>query len=537
MDKEADNIILTALRSINAPISTLNSITDVTSSILVSVVSHCLQAINPGLTDLPTGLPDDLPMTSKFKACTKLSNHIKELNFMGDIGYQTFLYPVPKDVRVLLRWLVESIPKTAATSLGPSSSLLSSVHQSVNTFYHQHTPFFSDCKHRQYRRFPFGSSYYSLPTFSEEPLEVLDKTTIIDDSNLLDVFIKQLTGNSSRHSSSSGRLALANFAEEDAVVTSVSTIKTSSDDSIEEVQAEISSLEQELETLKQDVKSVELRLETAQNSLLTVQKEHESLEKSVERAKLIISMLDDVDGNQLKLNNQISEKSSDLSTLQSKVNAVLDHLTQEKEGLLASKQSIIDTHENLTNTYKEKRKSSKNLASLVQNLQEEVQILKQSNQDQEVVIGPKKTRSYYIDRIRDAQKTVKKQRDEISKVLLDVKASDKDLAATFAQLQTEFNEVEGQLFNFAKTQGKKDPLFNTLYQNLAEVHQAFTRTATVVEQLGNVLAEIREAELGLNSEQSTLAALDVSSVERDLKQVKEENSKLKKERKAAMLAQ
>lgn len=88
------------------------SLSQFTPEKLVLAVSKCLILIKPELAeDLPKNLPPG--MAQRYAATQKLSDAVKNVGFRGDIGYQTLLYSNTIEVRRVLMFLVESLPKEA----------------------------------------------------------------------------------------------------------------------------------------------------------------------------------------------------------------------------------------------------------------------------------------------------------------------------------------------------------------------------------------------------------------------------------------
>lgn len=75
---------------------------------VVDAVVSCLEVIVPGVV-MPHKLSPS--MSLRLKLATGLSEHIKELGFRGDIGYQTILYCNEVEVRRVLMFLIERLPR------------------------------------------------------------------------------------------------------------------------------------------------------------------------------------------------------------------------------------------------------------------------------------------------------------------------------------------------------------------------------------------------------------------------------------------
>lgn len=75
---------------------------------VVKAISCCLEAILPG-TSFPRSLPPS--MTLRLKLATTLAEQIKELGFRGDMGYQSVLYSNETEIRRVLMFLIERLPR------------------------------------------------------------------------------------------------------------------------------------------------------------------------------------------------------------------------------------------------------------------------------------------------------------------------------------------------------------------------------------------------------------------------------------------
>ncbi|XP_072171444.1 coiled-coil domain-containing protein 22 homolog [Diadema setosum] len=122
---EVDNIIIHTFREIGCDLDEdIETLRQFTPEHVVEATVRCLRLI-----DTNTNLPHSLPpgMSARFRLGTDLANALQSLGFRGDMGYQTFLYPNEADIRRLMMFLVEKLPKESAAStdepLGTSAML------------------------------------------------------------------------------------------------------------------------------------------------------------------------------------------------------------------------------------------------------------------------------------------------------------------------------------------------------------------------------------------------------------------------------
>lgn len=73
---------------------------------------HAVRAISGG-SKLGGDFPERLPpnMAARHRQCTAIANAVRELGYMGDMGYNQLLYPNEKDTRRLASWIVSKLPR------------------------------------------------------------------------------------------------------------------------------------------------------------------------------------------------------------------------------------------------------------------------------------------------------------------------------------------------------------------------------------------------------------------------------------------
>lgn len=92
----------------------IRSLKEFTTDTVTDSIVSCLEAISPG-TRFPHKLPS--AMSLRLKIATNIAEHIKQLGYRGDMGYQTILYYNEVDVRKVLMFLVERLPRETNKSV------------------------------------------------------------------------------------------------------------------------------------------------------------------------------------------------------------------------------------------------------------------------------------------------------------------------------------------------------------------------------------------------------------------------------------
>ncbi|KAM3656131.1 coiled-coil domain-containing protein 22 [Ammospiza maritima maritima] len=109
--EEVDKILIHSLRQAGTSVPPeVQSVRDLTPELVVAAAVRCLRAVSPALGNaLSPALPPGI--SARFRLASELAAACQELGFGGDVGYQTFLYSSEHDVRRLLLFLVEKLPR------------------------------------------------------------------------------------------------------------------------------------------------------------------------------------------------------------------------------------------------------------------------------------------------------------------------------------------------------------------------------------------------------------------------------------------
>ncbi|XP_064813024.1 coiled-coil domain-containing protein 22-like isoform X1 [Oncorhynchus masou masou] len=115
--EEVDKILIHSLRQTGTDVGEdVQSVKRFSSELLVEAVVKCLRVIDPALgSSLSHSLPPG--MSARFRVGMSLAQACQDLGYKGEIGYQTFLYSNEPEIRSLLMFLVEKLPRESAEAL------------------------------------------------------------------------------------------------------------------------------------------------------------------------------------------------------------------------------------------------------------------------------------------------------------------------------------------------------------------------------------------------------------------------------------
>ncbi|XP_062939225.1 coiled-coil domain-containing protein 22 isoform X3 [Cynocephalus volans] len=112
--EEADRILIHSLRQAGTAVPPdVQSLRAFTTELVVEAVVRCLRVINPAVG---SGLSPLLPvaMSARFRLAMSLAQACMDLGYPLELGYQNFLYPSEPDLRDLLLFLAERLPPDAS---------------------------------------------------------------------------------------------------------------------------------------------------------------------------------------------------------------------------------------------------------------------------------------------------------------------------------------------------------------------------------------------------------------------------------------
>ncbi|XP_047110934.1 coiled-coil domain-containing protein 22 homolog isoform X1 [Schistocerca piceifrons] len=132
------------------------------------------------------------------------------------------------------------------------------------------------------------------------------------------------------------------------------------------------------------------------------------------------------------------------------------------------------------------------------------------------------SRTAYTRRIMEIIGNIRKQRDEIAKVLADTRELQKEINTLSGQLERSFTVADELIFRDAK----KDEVSRRAYKLLATLHSDCSELVQMVEETGAIIREIRDLEEQIETETAKNVGSNLERVSADLRQMQQENAAL-----------
>uniref|UniRef100_A0A8C8J731 Coiled-coil domain-containing protein 22 n=1 Tax=Oncorhynchus tshawytscha TaxID=74940 RepID=A0A8C8J731_ONCTS len=604
---EVDKILIHSLRQTGTDVGKdVQSVKHFTSELIVEAVVRCLRVIDPALG---SGLCPSLPpgMSARFRVGMSLAQACQDLGYKGEIGYQTFLYSNEPEIRSLLMFLVEKLPRESAEAsdqpAGKSALLQKSIAAQIKA--QLALPWLSpSC------RLPL-LLVVSLQQFDHEGLiHAVSSEQLIGGGRENDYhrdFLPPVTAQPSQHASvpaslleqHAGELSAAQEWEnewnsqgllsrltpeeyrsrkrarlqkriEEQLRTAAQTrpdtlgAHVSGSDLTELLQSfggspligdilakgtrfthtekftftEVNDglnkedlqarQQEELASLQQQLQQLSLNIVTLQHlSLVCVQVSDELKQKelsnteeedSVRVKKQTIYLLPDGENNLAKLQALVegsAERVVNLAAQWEKHRApLIDEHRRLKE--LCSNQEmessrklseIKELHEKISQSAEEAKKKEglyKQLITEFENLAKDI------------------SRSAYTARILEIVGNIRKQKEEITKILSDTKELQKEINSLTGKLDRTFAVTDELVFKDAK----KDESVRKSYKYLAALHENCTQLIQTIEDTGTIMREIRDLEEQIDTENGKKTVSNLEKILEDYKAIRQENSAL-----------
>ncbi|XP_051823909.1 coiled-coil domain-containing protein 22 isoform X1 [Antechinus flavipes] len=131
-------------------------------------------------------------------------------------------------------------------------------------------------------------------------------------------------------------------------------------------------------------------------------------------------------------------------------------------------------------------------------------------------------RSAYTHRILEIVGSIRKQKEEITKILSDTKLLQKEINALTGKLDRTFAVTDELVFKDAK----KDDSVRKAYKYLAALHENCSQLIQTIEDTGTILREVRDLEEQIETETGKKTLSNLEKILEDYRAVRQENAGL-----------
>ncbi|XP_018336686.1 coiled-coil domain-containing protein 22 homolog [Agrilus planipennis] len=566
--EEVDSIIIDSLRNIECDVDIeIHSLKDFDSELIFNSFVYCLEVINPEIK-FPHGLPPS--MSLRLKLATNIAECIKDLGYRGDMGYQTILYCDETELRRVLMFLIERIPRDNKVTNkekeeGYVTKLVRQIEKKIQESLHKPwvpselLKFGVDDTEKLILRqnygecFSFHTEVVKLPKTLEQHSEILKNYWIHSLPNVTEQcsfykLVPSLLFSDAKflqkHLLMNKYDVIKNLVKEDTLKkyeessdNNIATLRQVANENIDEYEHQTESklpLEEEMERIIQEIKAIsksklvmEKEIKTAGAKLSQIKddviqqgellKESQAKVQLKKKAQAVLSKQE----NLIKLKKIVESGSERLVELANQWHSVQTPLLNEYRSLINNHSDqelkILEENEKLEKI-QEKNKQIVNEIKEKERLEQ--QLLNEFER-----INKNVNRSAYTKRIIEIIANIKKQEEDIKKILNDTRAVQKDLNNLNGQLERSFTLADELIFRDAK----REETARKAYKLLATLHSECNQIVQTVTDLGVMEREARNLQDQVDIELSRETASKLERVLYDLSEVKKENEILAKQ--------
>uniref|UniRef100_A0A1Q3F102 Coiled-coil domain-containing protein 22 homolog n=1 Tax=Culex tarsalis TaxID=7177 RepID=A0A1Q3F102_CULTA len=570
---EIDNIILHSLRQIGCTLDEeVTSLDEFSPTLLVQVVSKCIALIDPSL-DLPQTLPPG--MAQRFTATASLAEACRTIGYRRDIGYQTFLYSNVAEVRRVLMFLIERLPKESADKAAGTGQTLDETSELENRICASlqaqlQAPWMPEfCRMTDtagssssqpaqiaFQRFVPRKLNIPFVTQGDIAAEVKEfwsrqcLNTLDEDSFIPSVIAANDGALITNAGSSSGAIDEVDRIKVSSPVDRLQRFYSSSErksaivpvvssNAVEQTQ-DVSMIvvdvvkpgKTPLETLQEEIDHIRAEIEATVDEGTGLEGERVKVaelceiqrtelgklreEKKIKERTHIL--LQDPEVNVKKLQGIIAAGGERMKKLQDQWDAHRIPLEKELEGYrlkhsdkLSKSQQIVDQIDATRNKCQEVMMDLQTKSAMHARLQKELEKLNRTV-----------SRTAYTSRILEIVGNIRKQKTDIDKILQDTRTLQKEINTITGQLDRQFTVTDDLIFRNAK----KDEHAKKAYKLLVTLHSDCAELMALVQETGAVKREIRDLEDQIENERSRNTAANLAQISRDLVEMQAESQRL-----------
>lgn len=291
----------------------------------------------------------------------------------------------------------------------------------------------------------------------------------------------------------------------------------------DQIQTRLKEVQERMEELKVEADSDHHVLDRIRERVETSKAIATKLAKELTTRKQLLTLLPNAAENIAKLEALCAKNEGELKHLEDEWKAHKEPFEKEEQALMSMHSNRKARHRQLVVEMKAFRAEMKEMVPVIQQKMEELQAL-----DQVYATLPRHlSRSSYTNRIMDIIKQVHKQKQEINKIIEDIKVVQKQLNTSSEKLKRTEAVTEDKIFSEATKQAaSKDPNnpYVECYRKFAQVRELFEELILVTSDVGKKENTARDLENWITQLQGRDSSAQLEKVLKDLNSVRHENA-------------
>jgi len=542
---------------------------------LVEAVVKCVNKIDPS-KNLPIKLPSG--MSARFNAGSRIAEACKSLGCSGDLGYQTFLYSNEQEIRSILIYLIEKLPKNEETQENeedkeeehddfcncstcyPDDDIMLAVQLLPKETRNSAIEILNRKRKAREKAMKEGR----LDELEEELAKIRENSAISKKINDKNDDFEEMAKNKAVSSMKN------KFETKEKIVEKKPETKPEIQVNIvdeeeesrkrEEREAEEAKIRKEKEAeeaknMEQERKDnlklellerkAQLEEEAAKKSILykelramlmSLVKQIKNLEKDQTDTEERIKIAEEELEKHRKILALIPEGEENIAKLQGIISRSKERLAGLKKQWADHRNPLDQEFQDLQDKYKVAKASDKTLSNLHDKIAEVEEGMKQKEtqyktlNEQASNLEEGQSREAFTKKILEIVGSITKQQDGIDKIIEDVKSVQKDINLLNGRLERAFFDTTRIMKQPKHTApfGKKDKNVIKSIDLLSSIHEECYNTVEAVRKTGALKREIRELEDIVEMERQKDLASKTEKLKKDLELLQNENKEMTK---------
>ena len=554
--EEVDDIILQTLNNVGCEFDDVSSLRDMSTENVVEGCVRCLATIDTDVKLQPLLPPS---MSARYRIATTLAQHIKDLGYKDELGYQTFLYANENDIRKVFIFLMDKLPtkdtiKIDGVALSEEKIIENKIKQGLERSLKMSwiPPY---CRLNKLRPQCFRTTHLSiLPENSNSdclsefvnhvpPLidqggevykacfytSVLERNVlkIIKDEEILtskktevDDFKDELITQEKKTEDENVKIEKSPKPPVKPQIAPKPTLSTRKKEE-KDTQAITEQLQNELQKLDKKREETRSAIESTNSDISRIKSQCEELranipEDDIKVLRLSVDLLPNIDENLQKLKSRVENSKEKIVNLQKQWKDHNEPMMEKINSLETQFNSFNVVSTQLIEEMKLMRQSMKEMREEAKRKDEIHNSLLQKASKKSTGAN----RSAYTTRILEIVANIKKQSAEIDKILTDTRELQKEINKLQGQLERSFSLADELLFKDAK----KDEVIRRSYKHLATLHESCETLISSIEETGNIRREICQLQDQVDNESEKKVNTNLQRLKDDYNQMKQENS-------------
>ncbi|GMF38744.1 unnamed protein product [Phytophthora fragariaefolia] len=313
--------------------------------------------------------------------------------------------------------------------------------------------------------------------------------------------------------------------------------------SLEEVQKQVDDTDRRIVAMRKVLDREHGELQQVERRVLETQTTGQELQKQLARQKQLVAMLPQAQANIAKLEAICQTNGEKKAELAQQMEIAREPLLKEYAELEGQKSSRKARCRLLIREIKAFRTEMQEITGIIHAKMESMQALEKIQERQLAKLGKKKdseggpmTRNMYTSRIMDIIKQVHKQKQDIAKILDDIKGLQKQLNTSSEKLKRTEAVAEEKLYSAASksksTSSTKADAYVECYRKFAQVRELFDELILVVSDVGNKENTARDLQNWISQLEARDNSSHLDKVLADLETIRLENGTLQHELRA-----